>query len=281
MFQFVVALMVTALPWDAAVTPASADNASTLLGLVNGLRANHGLSPLYADPALTAVSQAWANHMAGGNTATHNPNLASQAGGGWTKLGENVAAAGNIDAVFNAFVNSSFHLGNMLDPTYNLTGIGVGVSGPTLFVSEDFEAKPGATPVVTRPPATSATTSRPQAPQVPTGSSSGGAGRTTAPPTPPPTVTSPPTTASGVRPPDSATVTAGSTGTGVAPRYNAAPPAPSPVPGQLAAGPSLSAHRDTGGLSGWVAMMAVLALATTAGAAVVIAKWARSGVGSG
>jgi hypothetical protein len=89
--------------------------------------------------------------MAGAGALSHNPSLASQVAGGWTKLGENVGEGGGITAIFNALVNSPPHLANMLDPSYNLTGIGVAVgNGGSLWITEDFEGRPG---VSSPPPA--------------------------------------------------------------------------------------------------------------------------------
>jgi hypothetical protein len=158
LLQLLVAVLAAAAPLALAVPAARADDAGSLLAMVNNLRASHGVAPLASSPTLSSVAQAWSAHMAAGNTLGHNPNLASQAGGGWTKLGENVAGAGNITAAFNAFVNSSFHLGNMLDPAYNVTGIGVAVgSGGMMWVTEDFEGLPGASSATTTPPTTRVT----------------------------------------------------------------------------------------------------------------------------
>ena len=49
LLQFVIALSVVAFPLVTAVTPAHADNAGSLLAMVNSLRAAHGVGPLYTD----------------------------------------------------------------------------------------------------------------------------------------------------------------------------------------------------------------------------------------
>jgi hypothetical protein len=178
--------------------------------------------------------------MASANALSHNPNVGSGLAGGWTKLGENVGEGGNIQAIFGAFVNSSFHLENMLDPTYNLTGIAVAVGRPsTLWVTEDFEAKPGAAPVTTRPPtpATTATTAaaRPLAPSTTT---------TRPAPAPAPVATVAPATTSS---------TVAASGTPATAPVTIAPPAAGTSlsgPGKLAAAASLPAPGATGGSPG-------------------------------
>jgi hypothetical protein len=265
MLQFLVALMVAALPLVVSVAPARADNASALLGLVNALRASHGLGPLYVDPTLTATAQSWSAHMASGNALSHNPNVGAGLAGGWTKLGENVGEGGTITGIYNAFVNSAFHLGNMLDPTYNLTGVAVAVGrSNTLWVTQDFEAKPGATPATTRPPATTPTTAKQTA-------------TTTKPTTTKPVTTTPPVTASAAAtttspPPTTASVptTVGTGDSSVVPDLGSGAPAtpPSSVPGKLAAAASLAGHGNgsgsMGGLVGALAGLAVISLGATA-----------------
>jgi Cysteine-rich secretory protein family len=268
--QLLLALTALALPMVASITPARADNASALLTLVNSLRAAHGAGPLYADPTLTRVAQAWSAHMAASGL-THDPNISAQLNGGWTKLGENIGAGGSIPIVFNAFVNSPFHLENMIDKSYNLTGIGVvtGANG-TLWITQDFEAKPGATPATTKPPATTATTARPSVTAAPATTA---APKTTTAPTTTPTTT-PPTTAT--------TAT-----TAAAPPEAALPPSPgvaaaapgsargAPL-GDLAGATSLSAHHHSAiTWTGWVIALALTGLGSVVGSAWLVNRSLR------
>ncbi|MDQ1421639.1 MAG: hypothetical protein QOJ52_3601 [Acidimicrobiaceae bacterium] len=278
MFQLLLALMVSALPLVVAVAPARADNASALLSLVNALRASHGVGPLYADPTLTAVAQGWSAHMAYGYGLGHNPNVGSQLAGGWTKLGENVGEGGNMNAIFNAFVNSSFHLGNMLDPTYNLTGIGVAVGRlNTLWVTQDFEAKPGATPATTRPPATTPTTSRPTTTAAPTTKAPVAPASVAATTT---TAAAPPTTA--VPPPTVPTTLAGVTGDlGGVPGVSPVAPMPSTpdssVPGKLAAAAVVHGNGSgTAAVSGLIVAGSAVAIVLLGATAFYIKRLLRS-----
>jgi len=261
--QLLVALTALALPLMATVTPARADNASTLLTLVNALRVAHGAGPLYADPTLTRVAQSWSAHMAASGL-THDPNISAQLNGGWTKIGENIGRGGSVPIVFNAFVTSPFHFENMIDPTYNLTGIGVvvGANG-SLWITQDFEAKPGATPATTKPPATTVTTSRPAATAAPVTRAV-------------PNTTTPPTTAITVPPSSVAPTTTAPTETvvptsvGPVPASPVAPMAPAAATsGALAGGASLAAHHHAAiSGTGWV-----IALALTGIGAVVGSAW--------
>jgi hypothetical protein len=211
--------------------------------------------------------------MASGAGLVHDPNVASQLSGGWTKLGENIGAGGNVTAIYNAFVNSEFHFTNMIDPTYNLTGIGVVLSPPsTLWVTEDFEAKPGVTPGTTQPPATTATTT---ALVVTVATVSGNHPATTAPPPTAPrpavTTTTAATSASSTTP--SATLVPGS-GTSGTSDTSALPRAPAPTfPRKLAAAASLVPPKNPGGLPRWPYLtLTGLALASVAAGGYVMRK---------
>src|SRR3954454_7055952 len=161
--KLVLALLATLLPIIAATTaPASADPlADRFLAKINALRASKGLGQLHTDGALTSFAQSWSDHMAAVNTLSHNPALAS-APGSWTKAGENVGVGGDLDALFDAFVNSPHHYENLIDPAFNTIGIGVTVmANGTLYTTHDFEALPASTPAPARAATTAASVSTP------------------------------------------------------------------------------------------------------------------------
>jgi hypothetical protein len=142
------------------VTPAHADttsNEAAFVARINSLRASHGAGPLSVNGTLTSVARSWASHMAGQGTLSHNPSLSSQAPRDWTRLGENVGQGPSVDVLQQAFTNSSAHYANMINPAFTSVGVGVVMSGSTMWVTEDFMTggygaapAPVATP---RPPA--------------------------------------------------------------------------------------------------------------------------------
>ena len=82
---------------------------------------------------------------------------------------------GSVDGLHNAFVASPHHYENLVDPAFTQVGIGIAMSGSTIFVAEEFmqlmPAKSTA-PVpagVTRgvAPTTTTTAPRPPAPKPP------------------------------------------------------------------------------------------------------------------
>lgn len=149
--NLIVAFMALVVPFIVSVSPARADPQNDFLVMVNNLRASLGRAALSPNASLNATAQQWTQQMASSGSLAHNPNLATQAPAGWTKIGENVGYGGSVTAVYNALVASSGHYANMADPAFNLTGVGVATDGSgTVWITEDFEA--GLAPAPTPPP---------------------------------------------------------------------------------------------------------------------------------
>jgi hypothetical protein len=55
-----------------------------------------------------------------------------------SSLGENVGMGGDVASIQDAFMNSPHHLENIMDPGFNQVGVGVIVSGGTMYVTLDF-----------------------------------------------------------------------------------------------------------------------------------------------
>ena len=122
--------------------PASADtpgDEAAFVAKLNGLRASVGLPALQVNGDLTTIARNWSTRMAQAGTISHNPDLAAQAPSTWMRLGENVGVGPDVDGLHTAFVNSSAHYHNMVDPQFTQVGIGVvrDASG-TIFVTVDF-----------------------------------------------------------------------------------------------------------------------------------------------
>lgn len=139
----VVALAILVISLATVVGAASATASSDVTTLVNNLRRTVNIAPLATDPGLTSVAQQWANHLAAVGALSHNPNLATQAPGGWTKIGENAGSGPGVTIAFNALVASVAHYANMVDPAYNRIGIGVAVDTKgVVWIVQDFGGFP-------------------------------------------------------------------------------------------------------------------------------------------
>jgi hypothetical protein len=111
------AMLVVADPAPMPATAADGRAETDFVARVNSIRQSRGLAPLAVYGELTGIAR------------------------GWTKLGENVGAGSDLDTVMNAFVNSSAHYKNIVDPAYNYIGVGVSYGGDgQLFTTHDFMA---------------------------------------------------------------------------------------------------------------------------------------------
>jgi hypothetical protein len=130
-------MLSTALPLtsSAAVDPVSAEN--QFVNLINGERTSRGLTPLATNPDLVAAARSQADAIRDAGSLYHNPNLGSVTTG-WLKLGENVGYGGTVSGLHAAFMNSTGHRANILDPAYTHVGLGVVVEGSTIWVAEVF-----------------------------------------------------------------------------------------------------------------------------------------------
>jgi len=246
-------------PAPPAPTPPSApaidpnEAATQFFDLTNAARANGGVPALdwRADVASMAVSHSVEMAQAGsiwhGSFVSEGNLKALNA----SSLGENVGMGGDVASIQDAFMNSPHHLENIMDPGFNQVGVGVIVSGNTVYVTLDFlhSKSPGSArptpvshPVVSKPALSHASSPRVAA----------------APPrkatTTPAASAAPPATTPATTPAPQGVITA-------------VEPAPA-VAAPVAAAGVLSDVLD-GGTAVWVAMFGVLLLGALGGHVVV------------
>lgn len=160
--------------------PAYAGPEGTLFSRINSSRSASGLAPLETYWDLTDDARAHSARMMDRGSIYHNPSLGSVTGV-WQALGENVGMGVDLNAMHDAFMNSSGHRANILG-NYNYVGVGVktdasGVSWVTVvFMKAEPGLNGGGTTTTAAPPTTTATTAAP-------------ATTTTAAPVPAPTTT--------------------------------------------------------------------------------------------
>jgi hypothetical protein len=113
-----------------------------VLSLMNGTRANLGRQHLSAHDYLTGMAERQAQRMADRGDIYHNPNLSgeiSSSGMDWRKVGENVGMGPNVDLIEDAFLKSPHHYDNIVDPSYNLAGVGaIKADDGTMYVVQVF-----------------------------------------------------------------------------------------------------------------------------------------------
>jgi hypothetical protein len=126
-------------------TALAGPNEGDLFGAVNSARAAAGL-PAYAYAGdLAAAARGQAERMAASGELYHNPNLGSEVGG-WSRIGENVAFAGDWRGAHEVLMNSSAHRAQILDSGYTQMGVGTAVdSEGMLWVAQVFRTPTGST----------------------------------------------------------------------------------------------------------------------------------------
>ena len=118
---------------------------NTFVAKINAERAQRNLGGLTVNLQLTGVARAWSDEMAGASRMWHNPQLAVQVDGDWTRLGENVGYSTSstasptelVDRLHVAFMNSPGHRANVVGD-FNQVGVGVRMAGTTMWVTVNF-----------------------------------------------------------------------------------------------------------------------------------------------
>lgn len=111
---------------------------------------------------LVSIARRHSQRMADSNEIYHNKNLANEAPDDWQSLGENVGMGPSCASIHDAFMNSSSHRQNILDPDFNFVGVGVVIaSDGTIFVTEVFMQASQPAPSQPAPTESSAPTKAP------------------------------------------------------------------------------------------------------------------------
>lgn len=134
-----VSLGVLAVPGVAYAGP----NEGDIFSAVNSARSSAGLRPYAYAGDLAAAARGQAERMAASGKLFHNPNLGSEVGG-WSRIGENVAFAGDWRGAHQVLMNSPDHRAQILDAGYTQMGVGTAVDKDgTLWVAEVFRTPIG------------------------------------------------------------------------------------------------------------------------------------------
>lgn len=112
-----------------------------MLGELNKVRANAGLGPLELRSDISAIATDWSQQMAAARSISHRPanQLSSMLAPGWRSWGENVAEAPSVEWAQSALRDSPDHYVNMVNPSFNVVGIGVvTAANGQVFVTQNF-----------------------------------------------------------------------------------------------------------------------------------------------
>jgi len=116
-----------------------------VMSMINSSRSANGLPGVAADPQLDALAQHWSEVLAANGQLSHQDLqaiISSPLMAGWQRLTENVFMGGPSSTnalVENAWMASSGHRANILDPNVNRVGVGVAHDGAgNTYVVADF-----------------------------------------------------------------------------------------------------------------------------------------------
>lgn len=134
------ATLINDVPFDLAFRTTEQAEMQLFVDKINRLRNERGVSPLSPDPELELTATAWATQMSQTGRLEHADDLSLGLSADWRKLGENVGVApiNQIDELFEAFVASPTHLANLIDPSFDLIGIGIVHADGDLWMTQRF-----------------------------------------------------------------------------------------------------------------------------------------------
>ncbi len=120
-----------------AASCVSADQ-TTVFNQVNNSRTSRGVRAMGANQWLSDFAQDWAEWMAANCTLGHSRTYASSNPYRWRSLAENVGRGPSLSVVHNAFMSSTSHRNNILNPNFNYVGTGVARGCGNYWVVHEF-----------------------------------------------------------------------------------------------------------------------------------------------
>jgi uncharacterized protein YkwD len=118
-------LVAAAVAGLALIVSACTPESMAALDKINASRTQSSVRQVTFQMDAWNKAQAWSERMARENRLYHS-NLADGLGGlPWRKIGENVAVGWSLDSIHAAFMGSSGHRANILDPAFNYAAVGV------------------------------------------------------------------------------------------------------------------------------------------------------------
>ncbi len=134
----VLALVAMALAVSLVASSCVSNNQTTVFNQINSSRTSRGIAATGANQWLSDFAQDWADYMAANCTVGHSRTYASSNPYRWRGLAENVGRATSLSGMHNAFMNSTSHRANILNPAFNYSGTGVAKGCGYYFVVHEF-----------------------------------------------------------------------------------------------------------------------------------------------
>jgi hypothetical protein len=133
---------VTLARTDAKVCP---QDEAQMVDMINRTRGVKSVPPVTVDPRLTDVARQHSWTMIDAGALSHQfpgePDLSGRLAAGnvpFDSAGENLAWDQDVVAAHQSLMEDPPHLKNIMDPKFNVVGVGVICSGDHVYVTEDF-----------------------------------------------------------------------------------------------------------------------------------------------
>ncbi len=136
--RHLVALLALALTVSLVASSCVSNDQTTVFNQVNSSRTSRGIQATGANQWLSDFAQDWAEWMAATCTLGHSRTYASSNPYRWRGLAENVGRGTSLSGMHNAFMNSSSHRANILNPAFNYSGTGVAKGCGYYWVVHEF-----------------------------------------------------------------------------------------------------------------------------------------------
>jgi uncharacterized protein YkwD len=124
---------------SAADASAKTSRRAQMFELINAERQDRGIAALDASARVRRYSHHHSRVMAHRGYLFHTASLAKQLKGiHWSIAGENVGSGGDVDVLFDAFMDSAPHRKNILRASFRRVGIGIVERDGSLWVTMVF-----------------------------------------------------------------------------------------------------------------------------------------------
>ena len=149
-----VALVVAGGAFDPAAAADTGSDELTLVALINEERARAGVAPLELRGELFDSSRTWSAQLAASGVLAHDDAYfgAARPAGART-VAENVGYAGSAEALHAALMASPGHRANILNPAFNVVGVGEVEANGLVYATQRFASMASPGEVVTSAPA--------------------------------------------------------------------------------------------------------------------------------
>ena len=138
---FASALLASLIPTGTASAACYSPNTAER-GFARLINVARGSNDLRLDPELSKVAKVHTREMVRKNSLFHSTSTQLRSRiTNWSSLGENVGVGSSVTSLHQAFMNSTAHKANIVEPSFRHVGVGVIKKDGRMWVTVIFEAR--------------------------------------------------------------------------------------------------------------------------------------------